>query len=781
MTRLLDRLSLIQKLVLLLVVFGVGLTAVATISLRALNEVKIGGEMQLLIQKDNDLLADILPPPLYVVEALAVVERLKTERDPAVVEDFGKYLVKLQSDFDLRIEYWEANPHEDEENTILFGDLQNHARQFFALANGAFLDAVKRGDSEAVYKEIAELEKIYERQHDAVNRLVEVVTRNSQLFKQEAADIVKGEEQITYTVIGVAALVYCGVFFLVFSAIRRQLGGEPAEAVTVMRAIASGATNINVNVRPGDTHSLFYDMQRAAAQVVTTARLQAALNCVASNVLIADNDYNIIYINDSFTETFRSAENSIRKTMPQFEMNRLLGASMDIFHKSPGHQRNLLANLRGTHRTQVNIGELVFGLIANPVFDKQGNRLGSVLEFADRTSEVSVEREVGDIVGAAAGGDFSQRITVENKTGFFRQLADNINQLMITSETGLRDIAGVLEALARGDLTRTMNKDYSGVFDELKGHGNNTVTSLTDMLLKIREAASTIHVAASEIASGNADLSSRTEQQAANLEETASSMEELTSTVKQNADNAKQANQMALSASAVAQKGGAVVDEVVITMGAINTSARKIADIISVIDSIAFQTNILALNAAVEAARAGEQGRGFAVVAAEVRNLAQRSASAAKEIKSLITDSVDKVDNGNRLVNLAGTTMQEVVQSIKRVTDLVAEIAAASEEQSTGIEQVNGAVTQMDETTQQNAALVEQAAAAAESMREQADLLAKSVGVFVLAAGDSGGHAPRAIPKRMPSKPEYVASPAKAKLKPLKSLKVPDDDEWVEI
>jgi methyl-accepting chemotaxis protein len=253
---------------------------------------------------------------------------------------------------------------------------------------------------------------------------------------------------------------------------------------------------------------------------------------------------------------------------------------------------------------------------------------------------------------------------------------------------------------------------------------------LAGIIGHINEAAGTITIASREIAAGNADLSQRTEEQASSLEETASSMEELTSTVKQNAENAKQANQLAVSASAVAVKGGAVVSEVVGTMSSINESSKKIVDIISVIDGIAFQTNILALNAAVEAARAGEQGRGFAVVASEVRNLAQRSAAAAKEIKALIGDSVDKVGAGTKLVDEAGKTMQEIVSSVKRVTDIMSEITAASQEQSAGIEQVNQAITQMDEVTQQNAALVEEAAAAAESLEEQAQNLEAAVAVF---------------------------------------------------
>ncbi|WP_075791452.1 methyl-accepting chemotaxis protein [Massilia putida] len=262
--------------------------------------------------------------------------------------------------------------------------------------------------------------------------------------------------------------------------------------------------------------------------------------------------------------------------------------------------------------------------------------------------------------------------------------------------------------------------------------------SLARIVSQVRTGTDTIATASAQIAAGNLDLSARTEQQASSLEETASSMEEMTSAVKQNADNARQANNLAVSASHVAEKGGNVVSQVVHTMGAINQSAQKIVEIIGVIDGIAFQTNILALNAAVEAARAGEQGRGFAVVATEVRNLAQRSAAAAKEIKALISDSVDKVDSGNKLVEEAGATMHEVVDSIKRVTDIMSEIVAASDEQASGIDQVNQAITQMDTVTQQNASLVEEAAAAAQSMTEQADHLAHVVSVFLLSAAERG-------------------------------------------
>jgi len=298
----------------------------------------------------------------------------------------------------------------------------------------------------------------------------------------------------------------------------------------------------------------------------------------------------------------------------------------------------------------------------------------------------------------------------------------------------------VANRIAAGDLTldiQVKNGDDSSLLYAMQHMQRN----LSEIIGQINQAAETITVGAKEVAAGNADLSQRTEEQASSLEETASSMEELTSTVKQNADNAMQANRLAAGASEVALKGGAVVGQVVTTMTSINESSKKIVDIISVIDGIAFQTNILALNAAVEAARAGEQGRGFAVVATEVRTLAQRSAAAAKEIKQLIGDSVSKVEDGNKLVDQAGKTMEEVVGAVKRVTDIMAEISAASQEQSSGIEQVNQAITQMDEVTQQNAALVEEAAAAAESMQEQAQSLRQAVSVFKLEPAAGGAQA----------------------------------------
>jgi len=469
-------------------------------------------------------------------------------------------------------------------------------------------------------------------------------------------------------------------------------------------------------------------------------RIRIGLDNVSTGVMIADNARNIIYVNKSVVELLSKAETDIRKHLPNFSATKLVGTSIDSFHANPPHQAQLLSTLSSTFTAGMDLGGRSMVVTASPVINELGQRLGAVAEWLDRTAEVAVEKEVADIVHGAVMGDFTPRIQTQDKEGFFKQLGENLNQLMETSETGLNEVVRVLEALSRGDLTEKITNDYYGTFGQLKDDSNTTVEKLKEIVNSIKDVTNNINTGAKEIASGNNDLSHRTEEQAASLEQTAASMEQLTSTVQHNAANAKKANQLAVDASDIAGKGVEVVGQVVRTMDDINASSRKIGDIISVIDDIAFQTNILALNAAVEAARAGDQGRGFAVVAVEVRNLAQRAATAAGEIKHLIDDSVIKVSGGSKLVAQAGLTMEEIVNSIRGVTVMMSEISAASAEQTAGIEQVNQAISQMDDVTQQNAALVEQAAAAAESLEEQAQNLVNTVGSFKVDDDSNNAH-----------------------------------------
>jgi len=461
-------------------------------------------------------------------------------------------------------------------------------------------------------------------------------------------------------------------------------------------------------------------------------RIRVALDNVSANVMVADTDRNIIYANDAVVNLLRNAQADLRKDLPSFNVDTMMGQKIDQFHANPQHQISILDRLTSTHRAKIEVGGRHMTLIVNPIIDDDGTRLGSVVEWGDETAQVRIQNEMDTIIAAANDGDLNQRIDLSDKQGFYKILGEGLNTLLDKTSVFVRDMASVFQAMSEGNLTTRVESDYRGEFEAIKNNANNSIAKLTEVLSKIQHASSVVRSSAAEVAQGSDDLSRRTESQASNLEETASSMEEITSTVKQTSENAAQANSLATEAKSKAETGGEVVQNAVSAMSEILESSNKINDIIGVIDEIAFQTNLLALNAAVEAARAGEQGRGFAVVAGEVRTLSQRSAAAAKEIKDLIRDSVSKVESGSTLVNQSGQTLSEIVSAVEKVANMINEVTNAAMEQNSGIGQINQAITQMDGMTQQNAALVEETSAASRSMSEEAANMNNMISFFQL-------------------------------------------------
>jgi methyl-accepting chemotaxis protein len=561
-------------------------------------------------------------------------------------------------------------------------------------------------------------------------------------------------------------------------------------AITICYRLSSGSFGNKVDLKREDQLGDFLrglycmevklglDLADFKQGLAESKRITQALDNVQSPVMVANKNCEIIYMNDSVRKMFKTAENDIRSQLPHFSTDKLMGSNVELYHANI--QDGVLEKSQEPIKSQLIIGGRHMSIIASPV-NSDGERIGYVAEWQDRTHEVLIEQEIDQLVQGVKAGDLSARIKLTDKQGFAKVLSAGINELTDVIECVFNDINRVMENMAEGDLTTAITNEYEGVYAECKNNINSTLAKLSEFIIQIRDAADFIDSSSQEMASGNNNLSQRAEQQAASLEETAASMEELASTVKNNAQNTVQATEMVNSASQLAQKGGGVVNSAIIAMQEINESSNKIAEIIGVIDEIAFQTNLLALNASVEAARAGEQGRGFSVVATEVRNLAQRSATAAQQSNELIQNSVQKVRAGTAFVNETGAALTEIVESVAKVGDIVAHIANASSEQSAGIEQVNQAVAQMDDITQQNAALAEQAAAGSIAMSEQSTNMTKLLSFFRVNSKTTSALAKPVVHGKAtvtPIKPaaKKTIAPVLPPIKP----KIDSSDEWEE-
>ncbi len=499
------------------------------------------------------------------------------------------------------------------------------------------------------------------------------------------------------------------------------------KVVDLVTQYSAGKLDVSMERLPGQKARISEAMdkvqrslQDAARAAQYNSRVKSALDNVSLPVRIADEDGTIIYINQALRETLHKYQDGFRRQIPGFDPEKVVNSSVGVFYADPQAALNRLRGLNSVARSRLELGGRLYDLTTTPVVGDGGQRLGTVGQWSDVTDQVAVEQEVAAMVRAAGLGDFSQRLQLEGKVGFFATLSIGMNQLAETSEHGLTDVADVLAAFAAGDLSKRIERDYQGLFAKVKDSANTTAQNLTRVMDEVRLAADALTGAANQVSATAQSLSQAASQQAASVEETSSQIDVMSASISQNSDNAKVTDGMATKASKEATDGGSAVSQTVVAM-------KQIAAKIGIVDDIAYQTNLLALNAAIEAARAGEHGKGFAVVAAEVRKLAERSQEAAKEIGELASSSVSTAER-------AGKLLDEIVPSIQKTSELVQEIAAASAEQSESVAQIGGAMGQLSKATQQNASASEELAATSEELSGQAEQLQQSIAFFNMAS-----------------------------------------------
>lgn len=698
------QLTIRMRFTIILSILVIGFSLFGFATFKAMNTLNVNGPIYQRIVQGKDIIADVLPPPEYIIESYLTVLQLTQTTAPAEISALVARFQTLKAEYESRHGYWLNQPLEQKLRASLVERSYQSAQAFYYEADQRFLPSIQAGDRDGSLASLLKMRQAYEEHRNAIDQAVKIATARNVEDEAQALSTIHKYKIVLAGIFVFSVAIAIILTFMVSRGILKSL----QTAQQVAGEIAKGNLSSSIDIHQQDEIGELLRSMKA---------IQDPIN---------------LFVTDLDAMAKKHADGWVKE---QLDVSKFSG-----IYRNMAHEVNELIQSR------IAINRKLIGIVNQyakgdfsadmDVLPGETIAITKIMDSAKKTF-LDVNNEIKMLAEAGAKGDFSKRSDADRFEFMFKEIMTNLNNLMETSDVGFNDVLHVANALAQGDLTQTIDKNYPGAFGEVVAGMNNIVENLKTLVGDIKVSTDSINTAAKEIAAGNNDLSHRTEEQAASLEQTAASMEELTSAVQHNAQNAQQANRLAIEATDTASRGVEAVGHVVITMNDINESSRKIGDIISVIDDIAFQTNILALNAAVEAARAGEQGRGFAVVAVEVRNLAQRAATAAGEIKTLIHDSVERVEDGSKLVTQAGQRMEEIVKSIRGVTDMMAEITAASSEQSSGIEQVNQAIAQMDDVTQQNAALVEQAAAAAESLEEQSHSLVITVSGFKV-----DGHSP---------------------------------------
>ncbi len=568
-----------------------------------------------------------------------------------------------------------------------------------------------------------------------------------QLLKQKISEQTKIHEQIAADINANFAtsmkssiiIIFASVFAFVVIVwlLLRSISKSLKKVISISNNIANNDfNNVIENTAKDEIGQVLSSLNRMQSALKTafdniktktieSTRIKTALDVASTNVMMADTSDTIIYMNQALINMFEEIEDEMKQVLPDFDTKKLLGSNIDQFHKNPSHQKNMMSELTSTFTATMPIGNLTIVITANPVFDENGKRLGTVVEWNNRTAEIGVENEVAQIVKAAADGDFSQHINEEDKEGYSLVLAKGINDVLKTTSSGINDVVRVLRSIAQGDLTQKIEADYNGVFDQLKNNVNSTIEHLTDVIGKVHSNTDLSADSAQEVNSTAQEIGQGSSEQAASLEEISSAMEQMSANIRQSADNAGQTEQIAQKAANDAEESGKSVTEAVVAM-------KSIAEKISIIEEIARQTNLLALNAAIEAARAGEHGKGFAVVAAEVRKLAERSQTAAGEIGDLSGSTVV-------IAEQAGEKLLKLVPDIQKTAELVQEISVASREQDVGSEEINRAIQQLDQTVQRSAASAEELAASAGELTNQVEEQRATMNFFTLSATAASG------------------------------------------